>query len=155
MPAEIFAAVSACSTAYRFMKKAVSEGKELQDMTRAIGAFWDAREEISVIEQQATNPSKIAKLFGGSSVEAQALEVTLQKNKALQLEKDLKDLFFWSGNAHLWNEMVRERAKIRNLRIAAAKQKAQTRAAMIDLSMVVLTLGVCAMIILGAASIIT
>ena len=155
MAAEIIAAVNACSYAYSFMKKAVNEGKELQDMTRAISSFWDAREEVSVLEQQATNPSKIAKLFGGSSVEAQALEITLQKNKALQIEKDLKNLFYWSGNAHLWQEMVRERAKIRNLRIAAAREKARTRAAMIDLGIIVVTLGVCAMIILGAASIIT
>ena len=155
MAAEIIAAVNACSYAYRFMKKAVNEGKELQDMTRAISSFWDAREEVSVIEQQATNPSKIAKLFGGSSVEAQALEITLQKNKALQIEKDLKDLFYWSGNAHLWQEMVRERSKIRNLSIAAAREKARTRAAMIDLGIIVVTLGVCAMIILGAASLIT
>ena len=82
-----------CASAYRSVKTAVNEGRELGDMTRAISKFWDAREEISVIEQKATNPSKIEKLFGGKSIEAQALEITLHKQKAVQLEKDLKDLF--------------------------------------------------------------
>lgn len=133
MAAEIIAAVQMCASAYRFMKTAVNEGRELSDMTRALGKFWDAREEVSVLEQKATNPSKIEKLFGGKSVESQALEITLQKQKAEQLEKELKDLFYWTGNANLWHDMLRERTKIRNMRIAQAREKAQSRAAMIDI----------------------
>jgi len=135
--AEIIAAVQMCASAYRFMKTAVNEGRELSDMTRALGKFWDAREEVSVLEQKATNPSKIEKLFGGKSVESQALEITLQKQKAEQLEKELKDLFYWTGNANLWHDMLRERTKIRNMRIAQAREKAQSRAAMIDVVAIV------------------
>jgi molecular chaperone GrpE (heat shock protein) len=126
-----------CASAYRFMKTAVNEGRELSDMTRALSKFWDAREEVSVLEQKATNPSKIEKLFGGKSVESQALEITLQKQKAEQLEKELKDLFYWTGNANLWHDMLRERTKIRNMRIAQAREKAQSRAAMIDVVAIV------------------
>ena len=137
MAAEIIAAVQMCASAYRFMKTAVNEGRELSDMTRALSKFWDAREEVSVLEQKATNPSKIEKLFGGKSVESQALEITLQKQKAEQLEKELKDLFYWTGNANLWHDMLRERTKIRNMRIAQAREKAQSRAAMIDVVAIV------------------
>ena len=137
MAAEIIAAVQMCSSAYRFMKTAVNEGKELGDMTRALSKFWDAREEVSVLEQKATNPSKIEKLFGGKSVESQALEITLQKKKAQQLERDLKDLFYRSGHANLWHDMLKERTRIRNMRIAEAKAKAETRAAMIDIVAIV------------------
>ena len=136
MAAEIIAAVQVCASAYRFMKTAVNEGRELGDMTRAISKFWDAREEISVLEQKATNPSKIEKLFGGKSIEAQALEITLHKQKAVQLEKDLKDLFYWTGNANLWHDMIKERGRLRNMRIAESKQKAEARAAMIDISII-------------------
>ena len=133
MAAEIIAAVQICSSAYRFMKTAVNEGKDLGDMGRALSKFWDARETVSVLEQKATNPSKIEKLFGGTSVESQALEITLQKRRVQQLEKELKDLFYWTGNANVWHDMLRERVKIRNIRIAEAKAKAQSRAAMIDI----------------------
>jgi hypothetical protein len=142
MAAEIIAAVQMCSSAYRFMKTAVNEGRELGDMTRALSKFWDAREEVSVLEQKATNPSKIEKLFGGKSVESQALEITLQKKKAQQLEKELKDLFYWTGNANLWHDMLRERTKIRNMRIAEAKAKAEARAAMIDIVAIIGTFAV-------------
>lgn len=136
MPAEIVAAVAAANQAFNFIKKAVHKGKEVQDLTKAISKFWDAREEVSVLEQKSTNPSKISKLLGSSSVESQALEVTLQKQKAEQLEKELKDLFYWTGNANLWHDMLRERSRIRNLRIAEAKKAAQTKAAIIDISVV-------------------
>lgn len=153
MAAEIIAAVQICSSAYRFMKTAVHEGKELGDMTKAMSKFWDAREEVSVLEQKATNPSKIEKLFGGKSVQSQALEITLQKQKAEQLEKELKDLFYWTGNANLWHDMIRERAKIRNLRITEAKQKAQNRAAMIDIAVIGGILGLLMVIVLTITSV--
>ena len=149
MAAEIIAAVQICSSAYRFMKTAVNEGRELGDMTRALSKFWDAREEVSVLEQKATNPSKIEKLFGGKSVESQALEITLQKRKAEQLEKELKDLFYWTGNANLWHDMIKERGRLRNMRIAEAKQKAQSRAAMIDIGFIVGTFVVCYVVVFG------
>src|SRR6056300_1923089 len=137
MPAEIVAAVAAANQAFNFIKKAVHKGKEVQDLTRAISKFWDAREEVSVLEQKAKTTSKIGKLLGSSSIESQALEATLQKQKAEQLEKELKDLFYWTGNANLWHDMLRERTKIRNMRIADAKAKAETRAAMIDVAAII------------------
>ena len=107
MAAEVIAAVQVCASAYRFLKTAVQEGNDLNDMGRAIGKFFDAREEIAVLEQKAKNSSKIEKLFGGKSIEAQALEITLQKDKAIRLEKDLKDLFLYSGRGDLWEDTIR------------------------------------------------
>ena len=153
MAAEIIAAVQICSSAYRFMKTAVNEGRELGDMTRALSKFWDAREEVSVLEQKATNPSKIQKLFGGASVESQALEITLQKQKAEQLEKELKDLFYWTGNANLWHDVIKERGRIRNMRIVEAKQKAQSRAAMIDIAAIIGTFAVIFIVVMAITSV--
>jgi len=152
MAAEIIAAVNVCASAYRFMKTAVQEGKDLNDMGRAIGKFFDAREEISVLEQQATNSGAIQKLFGGKSIEAQALEITLQKDKAIRLEKDLKDLFLYSGRSDLWEDTIRERARLRNLRIAEAKKKAQSRAAMIDIAAIIGTFAVIFIVVMAITS---
>ena len=153
MAAEIIAAVNVCASAYRFMKTAVQEGKDLNDMGRAIGKFFDAREEISVLEQQATNSGAIQKLFGGKSIEAQALEITLQKDKAIRLEKDLKDLFLYSGRGDLWEDTIRERARLRNLRIAEAKQKAQSKAAMIDIAAIIGTFSVIFIVVMAITSV--
>ena len=133
MPAEVIAAVNVCASAYRILKTAVQEGADLNDMSRKIGEFFDAREQVSVLEQKATNTSKIQKLFGGKSIEATALQITLEKDRAIRLEKDLKDLFLYSGRGDLWEDTIRERARLRNLAIAEAKSKAQSKAAIIDI----------------------
>ena len=107
--------------------------------------------QLVCLEQKATNPSKIEKLFGGKSVESQALEITLQKKKAQQLEKELKDLFYWTGNANLWHDMLKERSKIRNLRIAEAKAKAESRAAMIDIVSIIGTCSIIFVVVMAIA----
>ena len=135
------------------MKTAVTEGKDRNDMGRAIGKFFDAREEVSVLEQQATNSSAIQKLFGGKSIESTALQITLEKNRAIQLERDLKDLFLWSGRGDLWEDTIRERARLRNLRIAEAKQKAQSRAAMIDIAAIIGTFAVIFIVVMAITSV--
>ena len=153
MAAEVIAAVQVCASAYRFLKTAVQEGNDLNDMGRAIGKFFDAREEIAVLEQKATNSSKIERLFGGKSIEAQALEITLQKDKAIRLEKDLKDLFLYSGRGDLWEDTIRERARLRNLKIAEAKSKAQSKAAIIDITIIGGILVALMVIILGITTV--
>lgn len=153
MAAEIIAAVNVCASAYRFMKTAVQEGQDLNDMGRAIGKFFDAREEISVLEQKATNSGAIQKLFGGKSIEATALQITLEKDRAIRLEKDLKDLFLYSGRGDLWEDTIRERARLRNIRIAEAKRKAQSRAAMIDIAVIGGILFVLMFLILGLTTV--
>ena len=135
------------------MKTAVTEGKDRNDMGRAIGKFFDAREEVSVLEQQATNSSAIQKLVGGKSIESTALQITLEKNRAIQLERDLKDLFLWSGRGDLWEDTIRERARLRNLRIAEAKQKAQSRAAMIDIAAIIGTFAVIFIVVMAITSV--
>ena len=61
------------------------------------------------------------KIFGGKSIEAQALEVTLQKQRAENLERELKDIFLWTGNGNLWTDMIRERTRIRNAKNCRSK----------------------------------
>ena len=69
-----------------------------------------------------------------------AVQITLQKQKAIQLEKDLKELFYWTGNGNLWQDMIRERTRLRNMRIYEAKSKAEARANTIDAVIVLMFL---------------
>tara|TARA_R110000772_G_scaffold170291_1_gene282149 strand:+ start:789 stop:1259 length:471 start_codon:yes stop_codon:yes gene_type:complete len=154
MAAEILAAVQICASSYRLIKAAVHEGREITDLSKTISKFWDAREQVSVLEQKATNQSNIEKLFGGKSIESQALEITLQKQKAIQLEKDLKELFYWTGNGNLWQDMIRERARLRNMRIYEAKAKAEARANTIDAVIVLMFLMFSGLVVVGITSVV-
>jgi competence protein ComGC len=50
--------------------------------------------------------------------------------------------------------MIRERTRLRNMRISEAKRKAETRALMIDCSMVVVFLIMSVLIVLGIANVV-
>jgi len=62
-------------------------------------------------------------------------------------------LFLWSGRGDLWEDTIRERARLRNLRIAEAKQKAQSRAAMIDIAAIIGTFAVIFIVVMAITSV--
>jgi len=124
---EAIAVVAAANSAYNTLKSAISNGREIADLAPVLGRFWDAKENLSAIEQKNKHPNLIEKTFGAKSVEAQALHITLHKNKITTLETELKELFIYTGNGNLWEDMMRERRHIRNRRAKEARERAMTR----------------------------
>ena len=124
---ESIAVVAAANSAYNTLKSAISNGREIADLAPVLGRFWDAKENLSAMEQKTKHPNLIEKTFGAKSVEAQALHITLHKNKIATLETELKELFIYTGNGNLWEDMMRERRHIRNRRAKEAREKAMTR----------------------------
>ena len=131
---EPFTVLATANAAYKTLKGAISNGREIADYAGVLGKFWEAKEELSELEQLNNSTSLIEKTFGAKSVEAQALQITLHKNKIATLEKDLHELFVWSGNGGLWKDMMKERRNIRNMRAREAKEKANRRKFMYDLA---------------------
>lgn len=124
---EALAVLAAANSAYKTLKTAVSNGKDIADYAHNLGRFWDAKEELFAEEQKSKHPNLLEKTFGAKSVENQALQITLQKNKIQTLETELRELFIYTGNGHLWEDMMKERRNIRQRRLQEAKEKAENR----------------------------
>tara|TARA_S200000501_G_scaffold313411_1_gene304851 strand:+ start:1531 stop:2004 length:474 start_codon:yes stop_codon:yes gene_type:complete len=135
--AEALAVVSAANSAYKVIKTAVANGRDMADFAGHIGKFWDAKEELSALEQNSAHPNILAKTFGAKSVENQALQITLHKNKLATLEQELRETFIYTGNGNLWDDMMKERRNIRNRRFQMAKRKAENRKLYADVFIVV------------------
>ena len=129
---EIAAAVSMATSAYNGIKRAIEMGREAQDVAQAFGKFFDAKESIAEASIENKQGSKVKKLFSGTSVEAQALEITAAKHKTMQLEKELREFLLYSGQGQFYDDMMIERRRIRQARLAEAKRKAAKQALMID-----------------------
>lgn len=125
--AEALAVVSAANSAYKVIKTAVANGRDMADFAGHLGKFWDAKEELSALEQNSAHPNILAKTLGAKSVENQALQITLHKNKINQLETELRETFIYTGNGNLWEDMMKERRNIRNRRFQEAKRRAENR----------------------------
>jgi len=129
---EIAAAVSMATSAYNGIKRAIEMGREAQDVAQAFGKFFDAKESIAEASIEHKQGSKVKKLFSGTSVEAQALEITAAKHKTMQLEKELREFLLYSGQGQFYDDMIIERRRIRQARLDEAKRKAAKQALMID-----------------------
>ena len=129
---EVAAALSMAGSAFRMLKGAIEQGREVQDMYAQFAQFFDAKEQLAEADQHAKNPSMVGSLFGGSSVEAQALQVTAARHKIKQLEKELYEYLLYTGQGQFYEDMMKERRVIRQRRIIAAEKAARKRANIID-----------------------
>jgi len=129
---EVAAAISMANAAFNGIKKAVEAGREIEDVAGYFGKFFDAKDQITEASQYSNNQPIIKKLFSGSSVEAQALEITSARYKAIQLEKELREFLIYSGQGAFYEDMMIERRRIRQARAAEAKRKAENKKFWID-----------------------
>jgi len=151
---EIAAAVSMATSAFGAIKKAMETGQEVEDMIGYFGKFFDAKDQLSEANMKATTSSFVGKLFNGSSVEAQALEVTAARHKIMAIEKELREYLIYTGQIGFYEDMMKERRAIRLARAKAAKEAAEKKAMIIDIAAVVIGTIVTLSIVIGFISII-
>ena len=130
---EIAAAISLASSAFNALKKGMEAGREIEDMMDYYGKWFEAKESLSENAIDSSNQPLVKKLFSGSSIEAQALEITTAKHKIKQMEKELYEYLLYSGQQEFYNDMMRERRIIREARIREAKRRAERKALWTDI----------------------
>jgi len=142
---EIAAAISLASSAFNALKKGMEAGREIEDMMDYYGKWFEAKEALSENAIDSSNQPLVKKLFSGSSIEAQALEITTAKHKIKQMEKELYEYLLYSGQQEFYNDMMRERRIIREARIREAKRRAERKALWTDIivggTLIVLSIG--------------
>jgi len=130
---EIAAAISIASSAYRGIQNAVNAGREAHDLAQTFGKFFDAKESILEAGIKNENATILGKVFSGSSIESQAMEITAAKHKTLQMEKELREFLIWSGQEAFYIDMMEERKRIKRARMESARRAAENKKFWIDL----------------------
>ena len=146
---EVSTAISLASSAYAGIKKAMEMGKEAQDVAEFFGRWFEAKEQINEIQQYANNPSMMAKMFSGKSVEAQALQVTSARYKIQAMEKELREYLIYTGQVDFYEDMMKERRVIRQARLLAAKRKAEKRAFILNTIAVLIGMCIASLLVTG------
>lgn len=129
---EIIAAVSAAGRAFNYIQQAVNKGHEINDLAHKFGAFFDAKDKIAEAEASVENASAMSKLFAKGSVESAALQITMAKQKTMQMEKQLREIIVMTVGEDVYIEMIRTRTSIRKQRLEAARAKAARNRLIID-----------------------
>lgn len=134
--------VGVAVAAFQALKSGINAGKDLHNMTQEIGKLWDSIDGIN----QAHNKKKNS---GFKSVNEEALDTFVAKQKAQDMENQLREMIILTRGISAWQELVRIRANIRKQRIEEAKRKRDRARKIFEITLLVVTM-VVGLGILGA-----
>ena len=75
-PVTITTALGVASSAMSQIKKMYDHGKDISEMSGAIGKWMGAYAEVDALEKEAKNPSLLRKITSGKSIEEVALQAS-------------------------------------------------------------------------------
>jgi hypothetical protein len=125
-PITLSAAVTGATTAYNAIKKAISVGKEIEDMSSELGRWMSAVSDVDNVHRNANSPSTFDKLFNGS-IEQVAIESFSAKKKLAKQREELRNFLIGNYGLQAWDDLIKEEGKIRKARQEAiyAKEEQQ------------------------------
>lgn len=132
-------AIGIATTAYNAIKKGFQVGKEIESMSKDLGRWMGAIQEVKEGHKKAKGGS-----YG--SVEEEALESFAALKKAQQMENELRTFVNMHYGPNAWAEVLRIQANIRNKKKEALKEAKRKQAQRIEN----VILGVLLMFFLGA-----
>ena len=83
-----------------------------QDLSRWMGAVSD----VDAAHKSAKNPTMVRKLFGGGSIEQEAIESFTAKKKLDEQRYELKQFLMFTHGSKAWEELLQMEGQIRKRR---------------------------------------
>jgi hypothetical protein len=124
-PVSAFALATA---AYNAVKQGIEVGRELHEVSGALGKFFKASSDIKEAAEHAAKPSIFKKLLHKGSIEQEALDNLVRRRAIIKQEYELMMMIKMQYGESAYKEMIEERRKISVERIKAEKlQKAHQK----------------------------
>lgn len=120
-----FTAFTVASTTFGAIKKAVAAGKEIEQVAGQLGKWWGALSDYNSAIRKESEPPLFKKLLHDGSVEQEALERTIQKQKLLQMERELRELITYAYGPEVYADMIEMRRKLKHERELLEKKQRQ------------------------------
>ena len=106
-------AITAATAAFNIIKKGFDMGLDIESMYSDMGKWMGAVADIRHADQMNKNPSVFKKLFNGSSIEQEAMDVFAAKKKAEEMENELRTYVNLVYGPNSWTDILKLQAKIR------------------------------------------
>jgi hypothetical protein len=140
-------AFAAANAAFKGVKMLVGAGKEIQDISGQLGAWYGAVADITRAESQRKNPTFLDKVSQGTeSIEQEAMDIVVRKKTLFEKEKEIKFMLDMRFGFGTYDEMVDMRRQIRKDRekevYAAMESKRQIANNMAILGLSMLIIGI-------------
>ena len=133
-------AMATASAAFSAIKKGFSIGRDIEAMASDLSRWMGALSDLDQAEKEAKNPPIFKKLFGGKTVEQEAIEVFAAKKKAQKQRQELQNwIGLTMGRSH-WEELVRMEGKIRKQRQETLYRQRERRRKFVEIVSVIIFL---------------
>ena len=113
--------------AFNMIKKAVEAGREIEDCVGYFGKFFQGVSDINKAEEEAKNPPLFRKLLSGGSVEEEAFQAVVHRQKVQQMENELRELITYRYGVETYREMIQMRRIIKDERERTVYKQQQRR----------------------------
>lgn len=131
--------ISLALSAVAAIKTGVQMGKDITSLGKEVGQLWGAIDAVNQAHEKKKNsPFK--------TVEEEAMETFIAKQRAKDLEEELRQIIIYTRGMNAWQELIRMRGEIRRKRIEDEKRRKKERREMLE----VIALSVALIIGIGA-----
>lgn len=140
-------AMATASAAFGAIKKGFAIGRDIESMASDLSRWMGALSDLDQAEKEAKNPPIFKKLFGGKTVEQEAIEIFASKKKAQAQRQELQQwIQYTMGQSH-WDELIRMEGRIRKQRQETLYRQRERRRKFIEIvSIIIFILAVAAFI---------
>ena len=125
------------------IKKAVEAGREIEDCVGYFGKFFQGVSDINKAEEEAKNPPLFRKLLSGGSVEEEAFQAVVHRQKVQQMENELRELITYRYGNEVYRDMLIMRRQIRQEREQTVYKQQQRRKAFLWNSLYISLISIC------------
>ena len=125
-------AIAVATTAFNTIKKGFEVGRDIESMYSDMGRWMGAIADIDQAEKMNKKPPLFKKLFDGSSIEQEAMDIFAAKKKAQAMEQELRTFVNLVHGPNSWNEILTLQAQIRKDRQKAIYDQEQRRQAILN-----------------------
>ena len=141
-------AVAIATTAFNTIKKGFEVGRDIESMYSDMGRWMGAVSDIDQAEKLNKKPPLFKKIFAGSTIEEEAMNIFAAKKKAQQMEQELRTYVNMIHGPNSWNEILALQAKIRKDRQKAIYAQQERRREIFNI------IGILFLVTLGAGVIV-
>ena len=85
-------------------------------MTKQLSRWYGAVSDFNYADKEVNSAGGVSKLLMKGSIEQMALDITMNKQKILEQEKELRVLIQYTYGMNVYNEMIELRRKLRKKR---------------------------------------
>ena len=125
-------AVATATSAFNLIKKGIAFGNDLESMTNSLSRWYGAVSDFNYAEKEVNSKGGISKLLMKGSIEKMALDITVNKQKILEQEKELRTLITYTYGPNIYNEMIELRRKLKKQREQEVYRKRELKRNIIE-----------------------